>query len=425
MKIIKKSIALLLCASFLFSLSGCSFFWLRGTPEKKTETADAPAASDAAGTDGRTDFNENTTDATPAAAQADSRVEEILARMTTADKVAQMFIVTPDTLTNYEGSVTETGEAAKAAFDTCPVAGIIYLEESLQSAEQVKRMLSAMQEISVSRTGLPAFICVDEEGGEVARISGSGRFDGVGSYQTMSSLGEEGDADKAYAIGAEIGGYLTDFGFNVDFAPVADVLTNDNNTVVRYRSFGSDPQLVANMARSFSMGLMSRGVLATYKHFPGHGATSEDSHKGFAISNQTREELNAVDLVPFADAVANHIPFIMAGHITLPNVTEDDRPASLSKTVLTGILREEMGYDGIIITDAMNMGAITDNYAVADAAVLAVEAGNDILLLASDLDAYYHALLDAVESGRIPMERIDESVRRIIRTKLQYLQPVG
>ena len=190
------------------------------------------------------------------------------------------------------------------------------------------------------------------------------------------------------------------------------------NQVVRYRSFGSDPKLVTEMCRACAQGMLEEGVWPTYKHFPGHGSTVGDSHEGFALSNRTREELLSSELMPFADAASAGIPFIMSGHISFPNVTGDTAPASLSGELLTGLLREELGYDGILITDALNMGAVVQNYSIAQSAVMAVQAGNDMLLIFNDMDAYYQALLEAVRQGEIGEERIDESVERILRLKM-------
>ena len=233
----------------------------------------------------------------------------------------------------------------------------------------------------------------------------------------MREVGATMDFSTALAIGMEMGSYLSQLGFNVDFAPVADVLTNPENTVVRDRSFGSDPDLVAVYANAIVDGLHEYGVAATMKHFPGHGSTTEDSHAGYACSWQTEDELFSCDLIPFQAGIDHNVDLIMAGHISLPNVTGDMLPASLSGTVITTLLREKMHYDGVVITDALNMGAITDHYNSAEAAVLAIQAGCDLLLMPADWRAARDGLRKAVEEGVITEERIDESVRRIIELK--------
>ena len=191
--------------------------------------------------------------------------------------------------------------------------------------------------------------------------------------------------------------------------------------MVEYRAFSSDPQVVATMAAAFSQGISSRGVLYSYKHFPGHGNTAADSHAGFAESDADLATLRDRELIPFRDGIERGVPMIMVGHISLPNVTQDDLPASLSGEIITGLLREELEYDGIVITDAMNMGAIADNYSSGEAALLALEAGADLLLMPSSFSSAYEAVVGAIRDGTISQERVDESLTRILRTKLRLL----
>lgn len=342
---------------------------------------------------------------------------EIVANMTIEDKVAQMFVITPNALTGYSG-VTAAGDTTKEAYNSRPVGGIIYMSENLEDPTQTATMLDNMQKIAEERTGLPAFLCVDEEGGSVARIASNDAF-GVANVGNMSAIGATGDTQNAYNAGSTIGTYLSELGFNVDFAPVADVLTNENNSVIGDRSFGSDSQLVADMVTAELQGLSDAGIYGTVKHFPGHGATTEDSHKGTATTEKTLEEMMAAELIPFQSAVNSGVSFIMVGHISAPNVTGDSIPATLSGNIVTDLLRSQMGYNGIIITDAMNMGAITEKYNSDTAAVMAVEAGVDIILMPADYQKAYDAVLQAVKDGEITEERINESVTRIVKAKLQ------
>lgn len=342
---------------------------------------------------------------------------ELVAAMTLEDKVAQMFVITPNALTGYSG-VTAAGDTTKEAYNSRPVGGIIYMSENLEDPTQTATMLDNMQKIAEERTGLPAFLCVDEEGGSVARIASNDAF-GVANVGNMSAIGATGDTQNAYNAGSTIGTYLSELGFNVDFAPVADVLTNENNSVIGDRSFGSDSQLVADMVTAELQGLSEAGIYGTVKHFPGHGATTEDSHKGTATTEKTLEEMMAAELIPFQSAVNSGVSFIMVGHISAPNVTGDSIPATLSGNIVTDLLRSQMGYNGIIITDAMNMGAITEKYNSDTAAVMAVEAGVDIILMPADYQKAYDAVLQAVKDGQITEERINESVTRIVKTKLQ------
>lgn len=279
-------------------------------------------------------------------------------------------------------------------------------------------MLSEIQEYSQERVGLPVFIAVDEEGGTVARVSGN-RAMGIKPYPNMSEVGAGKDPKHALEIGTEMGKYLSDLGFNIDFAPDADVLTNPENDLLKERAFSSDARTVTKMAAAFSKGLQTSPVLATYKHFPGHGSTSTDSHKGVTVSQQDAKQLERVDLVPFKDAVAKDIKLVMVSHVSFPKVVGDNTPASLSKKLVTGWAREKLKYQGILITDSMRMGAISSNYQPAEAAVMAVEAGIDLVLDPQDFEAAYQAVLTAVNSGQISEDRISQSVSRIVATKLR------
>ena len=360
--------------------------------------------------------NENQSEEDP-----EHQVEELLDSLSIEEKVAQLFVVLPEQLVGNVSRVTAAGEATRETINNRPVGGIVYLESNLVSPEQTKTMLQNVQQYSMECLNLPIFLCVDEEGGQVTRLAGKAGFD-LPVYDNMSVIGSKGDTEQAYQMGESIGQYLYDLGFNTDFAPVADVLTNPNNQVVRYRSFGSNPETVKNMTDAVSRGLASKKILATYKHFPGHGNTTADTHAGYAYSNKTKEELYQCELIPFIQGIEDEVPFIMMGHISLPNVVGDDTPASLSKTIVTDLLSDELGYKGIIITDALNMGAVSQQYTSAQAAVKALNAGVDMLLMPADFNAAYQGILAAVQSGEISEERIDESVEKILKTKVGMLE---
>ena len=360
---------------------------------------------------------ENTSAEEPPDSSADYRVEKLLAGMDLKQKVAQMFMVTPEALTGYS-KVTAAGEVTKQCFIRYPVGGVIYMAGNLIDTEQTRIMLSNMQDYSVEYLGFPVFLGVDEEGGTVARIAGNRAF-GVEDVGNISEIGASGNCDLAYQAGSTIGAYLSALGFNLDFAPVADVWSNKKNTVVKYRSPGSDPELVRDMVIAQIEGFKEQGILCAVKHFPGHGSTSEDSHNGAAVVERTLQELFECDLIPFKGAVQAGVPFVMVGHLSLPKVVEEDVPAVFSKEIITDILRGELGFCGIVITDALDMGAVTDYYSSAQAAVMAVAAGADMLLMPEDFVAAYEGVLNAVQRGELTQERIDESVRRILKVKLE------
>lgn len=352
--------------------------------------------------------------------QSNINTSEILKQLSIEDKVAQMFIVLPETLASDEEHMTKTTKATKSYIDKIPVGGVVYMSDNLIEPQQVKDMLGSIQEYSINRVGLPLFLCVDEEGGRIARIANNKIFkiDNVGS---MSDIGKDNNYEQTFNAGACIGEYLSELGFNLDFAPVVDTIGTPLNTVLFNRTFSDDPYIVSDMADAFSKGLNSKGVISVYKHFPGHGSTTGDPHKGYAVTEKSKEDLSEFDLIPFEKGIKENVNMIMVGHISLPNVTDDGLPASLSKDVITNMLRTDMGYDGIIITDALNMGAIKDNYDSGEAALLAVKAGADIVLMPDDFDAAYNSILTSVKNGEISEERINESVLRIIRLKMDFI----
>ena len=341
------------------------------------------------------------------------KAEEFLSSMTLEQKIYQMFVITPEQLMGYE-SVTEMDDTTKERFEQYPVGGVICFAENLCSAEQTRKLLADMQSTSYEVEGLPLFLCVDEEGGRVARIGSNPSF----AVEKVGPMAKVSSQEEACACGNVIGQYLHELGFNVDFAPDADVLTNPENTVIGDRSFGTDAEKVTEYATAYSDGLHANDVLSCFKHFPGHGATKDDTHKGYAYSDKTYEELAKAELVPFAAAEEAGADMVMVAHIALPNVTGEDTPCSLSYQMITEILRGDLEYEGLVITDALNMGAIAETYDSGEAALMAVEAGVDLLLMPEDVEEAYAAIYAAVQGGEVTEERIDESVRRILEVKL-------
>lgn len=347
-----------------------------------------------------------------------SKIDKLISEMTPEEKVAQLFIILPEALMDDVGTVTAAGKSTRSAINEIPVGGFIYMNNNLESEKQVREMLGNVQQYSLERTGIPMFLTVDEEGGMVTRISGRGKFD-VPDIGDMSEIGAQRDYEKAYGVGTSMGEYLGDLGFNVDFAPDTDVLTNQDNQVVKRRSFGADPEVVSDMAFAVRKGLEEHGVYAVYKHFPGHGMTAGDTHEGYAYSKKTLEEIEACELIPFQRGVEEKVSFIMVGHISTPEITGDNLPASMSKYMITDLLREKMGYKGIVITDAMNMGAIVQKYSSAEAAVKSLQAGADIILMPENFKAAYKGVVKAMKDGTLSEECVDEALRRILYVKFQ------
>lgn len=341
--------------------------------------------------------------------------ERILEGMALEEKVYQLFIITPEALTGSP-FVTTADEGTRKSLEQYPVGGLVYFSKNLVNPSQAAEMLQGVMAYSWQIEGLPLFTCIDEEGGRVARIGGNKAFgvDAVGSMRDIKSV------EEAFEAGKTIGSYLARLGFNLDFAPDADVLDNGKGQVIGDRSFGDDPERVTQMAAAVSEGLHSQGVLSTFKHFPGHGAASGDTHEGFAYTDKSYGELLERELKPFMAAGERGVDAVMAAHISLPGVTGDNTPCTMSRQMLTEVLRGDLGYEGLIVTDALNMGAITKNYTSAEAAVGALEAGADLLLMPQDFHQAAEGVLGAVLEGKISQERIDQSVRRIIRAKLQW-----
>lgn len=345
------------------------------------------------------------------------RIEALLQGMSLEHKVAQMFITRPEDVVDV-GVVIQAGDQTKAALSARPLGGIIYFGQNLTDSEQTSQMLANTMQFALDANGIPPFLCVDEEGGSVSRIGGTSGF-GAANVGDMADIGAQDDPALAKQTATTIAGYLKPLGFNVDFAPVCDVANNPDSNTMRERSFGADPQLVARMAAAQVEGFLQAGMLCSAKHFPGIGAAVGDSHDEGITTGASLEALRATELVPFAAAIKAGVPFVMVGHISVPAVVGGNTPASLAPAVVQGLLREELGYQGLIITDSLGMGAVSSNYGVAEASLLALKAGCDIMLMPPDLDVAYNGVVAAVNSGEVAVERIDDSVRRVLRTKLE------
>ena len=321
-------------------------------------------------------------------------IEALIDGMSLKEQVAQLFII------SFGTEFTGAG-------------GYILFSENITTVEATKALTGAAS----ASSKIPPFICIDEEGGVVSRLSAA-NLPGYAAQPSAKKIGATGNAQNAYIAGVAIGRALFDIGVNVDFAPVADVLTNSRNTVIGSRAYGTDPEIVSEMASSFQEGLHACGIMSAPKHFPGHGGTTADSHTGPATSERSPEQLAAVEYIPFVRLIGEGAEFIMTGHIIVSGTEPDGLPATLSGYFMMDVLRGELGFDGIIVTDAMNMGAIKNKYTSGEAAVMAIRAGVDMILLPDDHDDAVKGILQAVDDGSISKERIRESLTRILRGKL-------
>ncbi len=389
-----------------------------GTTEQSTETASV-------GTENERVIETESETLPPETETVDPKVKFLdlakqhLEEMSTEEKVAQLFFVTPELLTGA-GQVTTAQDATREALKAYPVGGVVYFDANFIDPAQTKEMLSNTQSFALETQGLPLFLAADEEGGRVRKIGKNPAFQvpEVSAMQEVASGGEE----AVYQAADTIGSYLSELGINVDFAPDADVLVNAENTVIGERAFSSDPETVAQCAAAYVEGLHANQVLAAYKHFPGHGGTAEDSHTGKAYLIADEETIRSRELIPFARGADAGVDFIMVSHICLPEILGDETPACLSEKMVSGILRDEFGYDGIIITDSLQMKAISDYYSSGEAAVRAIQAGCDMILMPKDLAEAYQGVLAAVQNGTILEDRIDASVARILYTKYLWME---
>jgi beta-N-acetylhexosaminidase len=355
-------------------------------------------------TEERTANSQETTEVTEE--EKPSLVDETLAGMTLHEKVCQMMFVTPEELTGEDG-VTVAGDATRQALENYPVGGIVYFAKNLESQDQVKEMIDNSQKYS----SIGLFVATDEEGGVVNRLMDTVGTTYIGSMYYYKDDGDETAYENAYTIAND----MSALGFNLDFAPVADVWSNPDNTVIGERAYSDDyaqaAELVGNAVKGFNDG----GVMCTLKHFPGHGDTAEDSHYSSAYVHRTKEEIMADEMQPFRSGIEAGAEFVMVGHLIVPDI--DEVPATLSYKIATGILRDELKFEGVAITDSFEMESIADNYSVDDAVVMSVKAGMDMILQPKDMASAVNSIEQAVADGELSEDRIDESVRRILTLK--------
>lgn len=337
--------------------------------------------------------------------------------LTLEEKVGQLFIVNLEQLDTRKGNYFEFKKCTKtmkAALQEIPVGGVILFSRNISKIKQTQKLIEGLQEGSQT----PLFVAVDEEGGDVSRIASNPKMK-MTEFPSAEEIGKTKDGDYVYEMGRTIAREIRSLGFNVDFAPVADVKTSQLNTEIGNRSFGDDPEKVSYMVSAFVQGCQERGVSATLKHFPGQGASDGDTHQENVDIDRSITKLRKTDFVPFQAGIKAGADFVMVSHISVSRVTETREPASLSELVMRTILRDELGFRGLIVTDALDMSSITDNYTSAEAAYQSFKAGADVILMPADLQEAYQALLGHARDGSISEERLQESVIRILTAKLR------
>ena len=345
-------------------------------------------------------------------------IEERISKLTLEEKVAQLFFVTPESITGAD-TVTMAGDKTKEAIAKYHVGGIIYSSRNLLNPEQTKELLKNTAEYGKQGNGIPLFLGTDEEGGSITRLASNEEFH-LEAADSPGKIGETGDPGEALKAGEQTGKYLKEYGFNLDFAPVADVRSG-SSPEIGDRSFGSDGEAVSKMAESFAGGLNKEGIIACYKHFPGFGRADKNTDLEGVSITATRDELSESDLIPYVENANAGNFMIMAGHMSFPNITGDDTPASMSRMIITDYLKGELSFNGVVITDALNAGAIKGRYTSEAAAVNSLKAGADMLLCPADFEAAYNGVLKAVESGELSEDMIDRAVGRILNLKNRML----
>jgi beta-N-acetylhexosaminidase len=362
----------------------------------------------------------------PAAASSSDRIDQLIKRMTLQEKVGQLFVTyaygqTADTAdpADVAHNEQELGvQNGKELIEKYHVGGVIYFawSNNVANPEQIAGLSNGLQRVATSQpSGVPLLISTDQEQGVVTRV-------GPPATQLPGNmaLGAGRSVPNAFDAAQITGTELRAIGINQDFAPVSDVNVNAQNPVIGVRSFGSDPSLVSDLVSASVDGFRSSNVAATAKHFPGHGDTATDSHYGVPIINHSRAEWERIDAPPFRAAISRGIDTIMTAHIVVPALDPSGVPATLSKPIITDILRGELGYDGVVITDALTMQGVRDSFGDDRIPVLALRAGVDQLLMPAPgmLDLEYNAVLDAVRSGELTEDRIDRSVHRVLQLKM-------
>lgn len=332
---------------------------------------------------------------------------EIADAMTLEEQVAQLFVLRLET--DAGGAFETLTEQARAYIGETGAGGYILFRGNLDTEEQTRRLLLDV----AAAMDMPPLFVIDEEGGNVSRLSALSGYEKTPSAKKLAG----GGVLEALQAGRKIGAKLKAIGVHLNCAPVADVLTEKKNTAIGDRSFGDDPAAVSDLASAFQQGLHMEGILTAVKHFPGHGATKGDPHARAVETSDTAEEIRRIALPPFQRLIAGGADCVMAGHIRAPSVDASGLPASLSPLLIKEVLRGELGFAGVVITDSLSMGAITREYAAGDVGVLALEAGCDLLLLPQSYEKARDGILLALEEGRLTRARIRESVLRILALK--------
>lgn len=405
-KIIKKLLEIILISVLLLNVLGCESLFSSGEVQVKEYEKPKKSSSGEEEKNEKMDWEE-----------ALGLAAEYYQKMTLEEKVCQLFVVNLEQLDPSKGSYyehTKVTEQMKETLRQYPVGGVILFSRNIAKREQTAKLNEELQNSLVT----PLFVMVDEEGGSVARI-GSNKKMGTTSFPSAEEIGTTQNDTYTYNMGKTIGKEMKELGFNVDLAPVADVKTNDLNAEIGNRSFGDDPQKVSQYVNAFVQGLDQQNISATLKHFPGQGSSGGDTHEESVDIDSTIASLRKTDFLPFKNGIAAGADFIMVSHISVSKVTESSIPASMSDLIMQTILRDELSFEKIIITDAFDMASITEYYTAGAAATHAIKAGADIVLMPEHFIEAFDEVLAMVEDGTYDEGRLEDTVLRILAVKIQ------
>lgn len=356
--------------------------------------------------------SEPSTEETVAEPTPEQRLDELVSAgieaMALEDKVAGLFLVTPESITGVNAAV-KAGNGTKDALAKYSVGGVIYNTRNIQNENQLKEMI----ETTNLYANYPLFIAIEDEGGKVSPLEEKGLVEKVAAGKEYA---KQNDSSKAYETGSTMGTYLADYGFNLNLAPVAD-LNSVDHSVMETRAYGDEATMVIPYVTGMVQGLEEQKVSSCLKHFPGLGATAQSVEEGLASSDRTAEDFRANEFQVFQAGIDAGADLVMVSHMSVPSLTGDNTPCSMSSAVVTDILRGELGFDGVVITDVMNLKAVSEYYGADEGAVLALRAGCDMILMPEDFEKAYQGVLEAVQTGVISEDRINDSLKRIYRIK--------
>ncbi|WP_262675148.1 beta-N-acetylhexosaminidase [Paenibacillus sp. J5C2022] len=407
---VKRTLAMIILIALVI-VTGCSGAMQNKAGYNGSANEQSEAERDHAGSDNTLPndddaINDGSDDAEP---PPEDPITAQIRNMTLEEKIGQLMII------GLNG--TEPDAFAKEMIQMHKVGGFILYGDNIDNAEQTLALLNGLKELNAAEDGIPLLLSVDQEGGRVSRLPDEYR-----PLPKAMSVGSKDDERYTRLTGQALGIAVKSLGFNMNFAPVLDINSNPKNPVIGDRAYGTDAASVTEHGMLAMEGIRSEGVIPVVKHFPGHGDTSVDSHIDLPVVGKSLEQLEQLELVPFREAIRQDADVIMVAHLLLPQL-DKDYPSSLSKEIVTGLLREQLQYDGVVVTDDMTMGGITDGYGVAEAAVKSLQAGTDLILVGhnnKDQLAAWNAIKQSIEDGQLSEQRLDQSVDRIMRLKQKY-----